>query len=220
MQIQLKTRDDHSLDAYITGPDDAPYGLVVIQEIFGVNSHMRHVADTFAAQGYRVICPAIFDRVQPSTELGYETADIRRGLALRNQIPEEKTLLDLEAAANALQTQSAIGIVGYCWGGTLAWLAAGSSQKFAAASCWYGGGIAKAKNKTPKVPVQLHFGLKDKSIPPADIAAIQSAHPAAEIHTYADADHGFGCEQRGSFNAASFELAQDRTLSFFKQHLG
>lgn len=219
MFIQLTSQDHHTFAAYVTGPENAQHGLVVVQEIFGVNSHMRHVADYFASQGYRVICPALFDRVEPNVELGYEAADIQTGLALRNKIPLAQTLLDLDAAAQALPTQSSVGIVGYCWGGTLAWMAASRSHQFTAASCWYGGGIAKAKDELPGIPVQMHFGLLDQSIPSHDITAIQEAQPGVEIHTYPQADHGFGCEQRSSFNAQAWALANERTLQFFTQHL-
>lgn len=219
MYIQLTSNDNHTLNAYVTGPENAQYGLVVAQEIFGVNSHIRQVADYFASQGYRVICPALFDRAQADVELGYATADIQTGLALRDQIPIAKTLLDLDAAAQALQAQSSIGIVGYCWGGTLAWLAASRSNAFTAASCWYGGSIVKTKDEIPSIPVQMHFGSLDAAIPPHDVAAIQDAQPSVEIHNYPGADHGFGCNQRSSFNEQAWTLANERTLQFFAQHL-
>lgn len=219
MYIQLTARDQHKLKAYVTGPENAQYGLVIAQEIFGINSHIRDVADFFASQGYRVICPALFDRAQTDVELGYTATDIQTGLALRDQIPTAKTLLDLDAAAQVLQAQSAVGIVGYCWGGTLAWMAANHSSAFTAASCWYGGSIVKTKDDIPSIPVQMHFGLLDQSIPPNDVAAIQEAQPSVEIHTYPEADHGFGCNQRGSFNEPAWALANERTLHFFAQHL-
>lgn len=218
MHIELTAADQHILNAYAVGPQDARHGLVVVQEIFGVNSHMRHVADTFAQQGYRVICPAIFDRAERNVELGYEPHDIQRGLALRNKIAATDTLLDLEAAAAALGKRTGTGIVGYCWGGTLSWLAATCSTRFTAASCWYGGGIAKAKDETPKIPVQMHFGLHDKSISVADIDAIRSAQAQVDIYTY-DAEHGFGCEQRASYQPQACKLALERTLEFFKKNL-
>lgn len=219
MNIQLETHDKHILNAYIAGPEDAPRSIVVIQEIFGVNHHMRHVTDQFAAQGYRAICPALFDRVEPGVELGYDQAGIQQGLALRNKISAEQTLMDIEAAAQAVSATGLPVVVGYCWGGTIAWMAACESPLFAAASCWYGGGIAKAKDDTPTIPVQMHFGMHDTSIPVADIEAIRSAQPNVEIYTYADAGHGFGCEERASFHTESATLAQDRTLAFFSKHL-
>ncbi|MBP6019080.1 MAG: dienelactone hydrolase family protein [Burkholderiaceae bacterium] len=219
MHIEITAADQHTLNAYVVGPEDAQHGLVVVQEIFGVNSHMRHVADTFAQQGYRVICPAIFDRAERDVELGYQSDDVQRGLALRDKIAVADTLLDLEAAAAALGKRTGTGIVGYCWGGTLSWLAATRSNRFTAASCWYGGGIAKVKDETPQIPVQMHFGLHDQSIPVGDIDAIRSAQPQVDIHTY-QADHGFGCEQRASFQPEASKLALERTLEFFKINLG
>lgn len=216
MQIQLTTHDQHTLNAYIAGPEDATHSIVVLQEIFGVNAHMRHVTDQFAALGYRAICPALFDRVEANVELSYDSAGIQRGLALRNQITEEQALMDIEAAAQAVSSEHLPGIVGYCWGGTLTWLAASRSPLFAAASCWYGGGIAKALNEEPHIPVQMHFGLHDTSIPAHDIEAIRAAQPGVDIYTYADAGHGFGCDERSSFHADSTALAQERTLSFFE----
>lgn len=219
MHIQLHTHDQHTLSAYIAGPEDAPHSIVVLQEIFGVNAHMRYMTDQFAALGYRAICPALFDRVEAGVELGYDQSGIQRGLALRNKINGEQTLMDIEAAAQAVSVENLPGIVGYCWGGTLAWLAASRSPLFAAASCWYGGGIAKALDEEPHIPVQMHFGLHDTSIPIHDIEAIRAAQPGVDIYTYADAGHGFGCEERSSFHADSAALAQERTLAFFKSAL-
>lgn len=217
MQIQLHTHDQHTLNAYVAGPEDAQRSIVVIQEIFGVNDHMRHVTDQFAAQGYRAICPALFDRLESGVELDYDSAGVQRGMALRNRITDEQALMDIEAAALSVAVSSDVlpVIVGYCWGGTLAWLAASRSPLFTAASCWYGGGIAKTKDEEPHIPVQMHFGLHDKSIPAHDIEAIHAAQPGVAIYTYADAGHGFGCDQRSSFHADSAALAQERTLAFF-----
>jgi carboxymethylenebutenolidase len=150
--------------------------------------------------------------------LRYVGDGIQRGLALRAQIPEQDTIADIEAAAAALGRER-VGIVGYCWGGTLAWLGAARTQQFAAAVGWYGGGIADARQESLNCPVQLHFGVLDQSIPMADVAAIARVHPEVEIFTYADAGHGFGCEARESYVVDAAELAQDRTLVFFRRHL-
>lgn len=219
MQITLEARDGHKFGAYVAGPEDATRSLVVIQEIFGVNQHMRAVADRFAQQGYRVVCPALFDRAERDVELGYTPEDAQKGLALRAAISEEGTLLDIQAAAAWLANNGKCGIVGYCWGGTLAWLASARLDEFSAASCWYGGGIAKIKNEKHKVPVQMHFGSLDKSIPPADIDAIRAAQPSVDIYVYDGADHGFGCDERAAYNEASASLAQQRTLEFFAKNL-
>ncbi len=216
--IQLTAADGHSLSAYQAGPSTAAKGLVVVQEIFGVNHHMRNVCDRFAAQGYAVIAPALFDRVAPGHELGYTADDVARGRGLRAGVPDAGAMADIEAAAKALSGRS-LGIVGYCWGGTLAWWGATRSTKFKAACGWYGGGIAGTRTETPSCPVQLHFGEKDGGIPLSDVDLIRSAQPAVEIFVYEGAQHGFGCDERGSFSAPDAKLAQERTLAFFGKHL-
>ena len=216
--ISLTAADGHRLGAWRTGPQNADHALVVVQEIFGVNRHIRHVCETFAAQGYAVIAPALFDRVGPGIELGYEAADVAQGRELRGKIPDGLTLLDVLAAAAALPRGVKRGIVGYCWGGTVSWHAATRTSAFSAACGWYGGGIAAAKDETPRCPVQLHFGEQDASIPMTDVAAIRAAQPEVEIHAYGGG-HGFGCDERGSYVKADYELAQLRTLEFFAKHL-
>jgi len=219
MQITLTAADGHSLAAYRAGPADARAGLVIVQEIFGVNRHMRRVADSFAAAGYAVICPALFDRTERGVELGYTAEDVTRGRTLRGTIDEHLTLLDILAAASALPAGLPRGIVGYCWGGTVAWHGATRSSAFKAAIGWYGGGIAAAKDEAPRCPVQLHFGEADGSIPLSDVTAIQAARPEVGVFVYPGAGHGFGCEERGSHVAADAEVAQRRTLEFLAQHL-
>ncbi len=216
--ISLTAADGHRLGAWRTGPQNADRALVVVQEIFGVNRHIRHVCETFAAQGYAVIAPALFDRVGPGIELGYEAADVAQGRELRGKIPDGLTLLDVLAAAAALPRGVKRGIVGYCWGGTVSWHAATRTSAFSAACGWYGGGIAAAKDEAPRCPVQLHFGETDASIPMTDVAAIRAAQPEVEIHAYGGG-HGFGCDERGSYVKADYELAQLRTLEFFAKHL-
>jgi carboxymethylenebutenolidase len=216
--VTLTAADGHRLNAWRAGPEAATRGLVVVQEIFGVNSHMRTVCERFAAQGYAVVAPALFDRVQPGVELGYAQEDMVRGRALRAEVPESGTLADIDAAAAALAGRT-LGIVGYCWGGTVAWWGATRATHFRAACCWYGGGIAATRTETPHCPVQMHFGEKDASIPMTDVEAIRAAQPAAEIFVYAGAGHGFGCDDRGSFSKPDADLAQSRTLAFFAKHL-
>lgn len=219
MYMTLRAQDGHVFDAYVAGEETACAGIVVIQEIFGVNSHIRDVADFFAAQGYRVIAPALFDRVQAKVELGYTQKDVQKGLELRSEIGQEQVLQDIAAAVQALDKQSSVGVVGYCWGGTLAWLAACKIPGVKAASCWYGGGLAQAAHEQTTVPVQMHFGEQDKSIPASDIELIRKAQPGVEMFVYAGVDHGFGCDQRGSYDKAATELARLRTISFFAKHL-
>ncbi|MBW6398222.1 dienelactone hydrolase family protein [Roseomonas sp. HJA6] len=216
--ISLTAADGHRLTAYRAGPQNADRALVVVQEIFGVNHHMRNVCERFAAEGYAVIAPALFDRVAPGIELGYQAADVAQGRELRGKIEDGLTLLDVLAAAAALPAGVKRGIVGYCWGGTVTWHAATRSSAFSAASGWYGGGIIAAKDEAPRCPVQLHFGETDASIPMTDVEAIKAAQPGAEIHVYGGG-HGFGCDERGSYVQADYELAQKRTLEFFAKTL-
>jgi carboxymethylenebutenolidase len=220
MSIELTAADGHRLAAYRAGPADATRALVVVQEIFGVNRHMRHVCDAFAAEGYQVIAPALFDRVERNVELGYAPADVARGRDLRARVPAEGTMADIEAAAAALAGGAARGIVGYCWGGSVAWWGATRSTSFKAACGWYGGGIAATRDEVPNCPVQLHFGEVDASIPLADVESIRAAQPGIEIFVYQGAGHGFGCEERGSYRPADADVAQARTLAFFAKHLG
>jgi len=220
MWIELTAADGHRLKAWKDGPAEAKRALVVVQEIFGVNSHMRNVCARFAAEGYAVIAPALFDRVERDVELGYTGPDVARGRELRAKVPAEGTMADIEAAAAALPAGAKRGIVGYCWGGTVAWWGATRSKSFAAANCWYGGGIAATKDEVANCPVEMHFGEKDASIPLTDVEAIRAAQPKAEIFVYPGAQHGFGCDDRASFSAPDAALAWERTLAFFGKQLG
>jgi len=216
--ITLTAQDGHMLSAWQTGPDNARAGMVVIQEIFGVNNHMRNMCEKFAQQGYAVMAPALFDRTQRGVELGYNQDDVKEGVALRGRLDNHQVMLDVEAAANALGSRR-LGIVGYCFGGTVAWWGATRSEKFSAASGWYGGGIAATRTEIPRCPVQLHFGEKDTGIPLADVEAIRAAQPGVEVFVYPGAQHGFGCDERGSFSAPDAALAHERTFAFFGRHL-
>jgi carboxymethylenebutenolidase len=220
MKIELTAGDGHRFSAWRAGPADATKALVVVQEIFGVNRHMRHVCEGFANQGFAVISPALFDRAERDAELGYAQQDVQRGLALRSKITEEQVMLDIEAAAAALPAGAARGIVGYCWGGTIAWWAATRSHSFKAAVGYYGGGIAASRDAKPHCPVQLHFGAEDHGIPLTDVEAVRAAQPGIEVHVYAGAGHGFSCEERPSYSPADAILAEQRSLAFFAKHLG
>ncbi len=219
MQIELTAADGHTFKAYAVGPKDARRGLVVVQEIFGVNKHMRRICDDFAKEGYAVVCPALFDRTERDVELGYEAADVARGRDLRGTIDAGKTVLDILAAAAALPASCKRGIIGYCWGGTVAWHGATRTSAFEAACGWYGGGIVAAKDEETRCPVQLHFGETDASIPMSDVDAIRAAQPKVEIFVYKGAGHGFGCEDRGSYKPDDAALADKRSLAFFAKHL-
>ena len=212
--ISVTAADGHQFSAYRAGPEQAGRGLVVVQEIFGVNHHMRSVCDRFAQAGYAVIAPALFDRAQRGVELGYTQDDVAAGLALRAKVAEADVMHDVEAAGKMLGGVP-LGIVGYCWGGTVAWWGATRSRAFKAAVGWYGGGIAATRTETPHCPVQLHFGEIDTGIPLTDVEAIRAAQPGVEVFVYAGAGHGFGCDERGSFDAPTRDQAQARTLAFF-----
>jgi carboxymethylenebutenolidase len=217
--IQLTAADGHSFSAYVAGPADAKAGIVVVQEIFGVNHHMRDMADRFAALGYAVVAPALFDRTERNVELGYTADDVAKGRDYRMKLSDAQVMADIEAAAAHLSGKK-LGIVGYCFGGTVSWWGSTRSTSFAAASCWYGGGIAGTRDERPNCAVQMHFGEKDASIPMTDVDAIRAAQPSVESHVYMGAQHGFGCDERGSFSAPDYELAQSRTVEFFAKHLG
>ncbi len=216
--MRLTAADGHKFQAFEAGNVNAPRGLLVVQEIFGVNPHIREVAERLAGYGYRVLAPALFDRVEPGMELDYSEAGIKAGLEARAKIPEDKTLLDLGATAAAFSGKP-VGIIGYCWGGTLAWAGATQTKHFKAASCWYGAGIATAKAAKPNCPVQMHFGTEDHSIPLSDVDAIKAAQPGVEVFVYEGAQHGFGCAARPSYSAKDWELAELRSLAFFAEHL-
>ncbi|MFC0409571.1 dienelactone hydrolase family protein [Roseomonas elaeocarpi] len=214
MQIELEASDGHRFGAYRVGPADATRGLVVVQEIFGVNPHMRRVCDHYAAMGFAVVCPALFDRAERGVELGYGAQDRQRGMALRAKVPDAGAMADIAAAAAALPTGARRGIVGYCWGGTIAWWGATRLHDFAAAVGYYGGGIAATRNEVPNCPVQLHFGEKDGGIPLSDVELIRAAQPEAEIYVYDGAGHGFACEDRDSYDPPSTSVAEHRTRLF------
>ena len=206
--LTLTAEDGHAFAAYSAGSNDvsAP-GLVVIQEIFGVNPHIRAVCDGFAAKGFRVVAPALFDRVQPGTELEYGEKGFKVGVGLRQLIPIEYSMMDI--AACALHLGPAVAVVGYCWGGTLAWVAA-QRLDIRAAVGYYGGGITGHLDADLDCPAMLHFGGDDTAITPGDILTIQKAYPQAKIHSYAGAGHGFNREPDAEYTA----LALERTLDF------
>jgi carboxymethylenebutenolidase len=218
--IELSASDGFRLAAYRADPQGTPRGgLVVVQEIFGVNSHIRSVCDGYAADGYRAIAPALFDREEKGVELGYTAADIARGREHKAKASADAALLDVDAARAAVASAGRVGIVGYCWGGFITWLAACRLRGFGGAISYYGGGILEAGGEKPKCPVIAHFGERDSVIPVAGVRAFAAAHPDVDVHVYA-ADHGFNCDQRGSYDAAAATLARQRSLDFLREHIG
>ncbi len=217
----LMARDGHEFNAWLAAPPQgkgAARGAVVIaQEIFGVNRHIRHVTEEYAAAGYVAIAPCLFDRIRRGIELGYSEKEVQEGRGYRLQIPKEKTLLDLTASINVMKHAGRVAVVGYCWGGTLAYLAACELQISCAVS-YYGGQIKEHLNCSPRRPGMYHFGEKDPHIPISDVEQIRVADPNGIFHLY-PADHGFNCEDRGSYDAASARLAGERSLAFLREKL-
>ena len=218
--IELTASDGHKLAAYRADPAGKPRGaIVVIQEIFGVNSHIKQVADGYAADGYVAIAPALFDRVQKNVDLGYTPPDIAQGREIRGKVANDAALRDTEAAIKVASSAGKVGIVGYCWGGLVTWLAANKLAGLSAAVPYYGGGILDNTDAAPKVPLMGHFGDKDQHIPVDGVRKLAQKYPQHPIFIYA-ADHGFNCDHRGSYNAAAAKQARERTLEFFRQHVG
>ena len=224
--IQLKSADGTVVPTYVARPAVTPKGaVVVVQEIFGVNSHIRQVADGYAAEGYVAVAPAAFHRVKPGVELGYTDADMGEGFGYKTAVealPAPGVMQDIQAASDhaAQVSGGKVGIVGYCWGGLLTWRSACTLKGLSAAAPYYGGGVTTEAEtaRQPQVPVMAHFAEEDTWIPMDTVASFQKAHPEVTVHTYA-AHHGFNCDQRGSWHAPSAQLARQRTLAFFKAHL-
>lgn len=218
--IELIASDGFRLSAYRAEPEGDPRGgVVVAQEIFGVNSHIKSVCDGFAKDGYVVIAPALFDRYERNVDIGYTADDIARGRALKAKATTDAALQDIAAARDALSDAGQVGVVGYCWGGFIAWMSACRLSGFACSVAYYGGGMLEAIAETPKCPVMAHFGERDSMIPVDGVKRFAAAHPDVELFIYA-ADHGFNCDQRGSYDAAAAALARERTLQHFRRHLG
>jgi carboxymethylenebutenolidase len=217
--IELTASDGHQLSAYLSMPSGPSRGgIVVVQEIFGVNRHVRSVTDRFAGDGYAALAPALFDRVERDVDVGYDEAGFAKGRAVRQGVSYDQAMRDTAAAAAHLQRVGKVGVVGYCWGGNIAWLAA-CRLPVAAAVGYYGGDIANLLNETPKAPLMLHFGERDQWIPSEAVARIRSAAPSMPVYTY-PAGHGFNCEEREDYDAASAAQAHERTLAHFAHHLG
>jgi carboxymethylenebutenolidase len=220
VMVQLKASDGHELDAYVARPAGEPVaGLVVVQEIFGVNRHIRSVADGWAKEGFLVVAPALFDRIERGVELEYSGADMEKARSFIPKLNMEASLKDVASALQYVRAETGkkSGVVGYCFGGSLAWLAA-TRLKTDAAVGYYGGAIAKFLDERPECPVMLHFGKLDKHIPQTDVDKIAEAHREVEVFRY-EADHGFNCDARASYNEASAKVARERSLEFLKKYL-
>jgi carboxymethylenebutenolidase len=223
--IKLKAEDGHELSSYVARPEgDAIGALVLIQEIFGVNAHIRRVADGYARDGFLVVAPALFDRIEPGVELTYEGEDLQRAYALYQKLNPKTALLDVAAAYGwAEGSKKGIGVIGYCYGGFMSWLSAtrGETLKMQPACCvgYYPGGIGQVAEENPSCPVMLHFGADDSHIGQDQIEAVRSAHPDVKKYVYEGAGHGFNCDARSSYDAQSATVARERSLEFLKSHI-
>jgi len=219
--IELVATDGQRFGAWLAEPPGAARGaVVVIQEIFGVNRHIRSVAEGYAADGYRALAPALFDRVQRGYETGYSAPEIEAGRALMQKLDWSQTMLDVGAAIAEAAKAGRVGIVGYCFGGTVAWVAAARLAGLACAVAYYGGGIPDFIGEKPRCPTMCHFGELDQSPSLEQARAIARAHPEILAHFYPGAGHGFNCDLRPSWNAEAAKLARARTLEFFRRHVG
>jgi carboxymethylenebutenolidase len=216
--ITLNASDGHTFAAYCADPPgDAPAtaGLVVVQEIFGVNAHIREVCDGFAAHGFRAVAPALFDRIERDVDLDYDEAGTAKGREIRTALGWDAPLRDIDAARNLAASAGRVGIVGYCWGGSLAWLASCRLAGFFAAACYYGAQIVQFAEENPRCPAVLHFGALDPLIPPDDVDRIRVAHPDLTILVHQNAGHGFNCDRRADHRPDVAAAARERTLKLF-----
>ena len=218
--IKLTASDNFQLGGYRADPVTAPKAaVVVIQEIFGVNHHIRAVCDRFAGNGYVAIAPAIFDRIEPNFQSGYSPEEVAVARKFVANPDWAAMLRDSQAAIDAAKDVGPVGIIGFCLGGSVAYAAATKLSGLSAAIGYYGGAIVRFADDAPKVPTQLHFGEKDAGIPLGDVDIIRAKRPDLEIHVYPGAQHGFNCDERASYDPASSGIAKQRSLDFFARHL-
>jgi carboxymethylenebutenolidase len=223
--IQLTAKDGHNLNGYVARPKGEAIGaIVVIQEIFGVNAHIRSIADRLAGEGFLAVAPALFDRIERGVELTYEGDDMKRAYELMQKLKPETALQDIAAAYELAEgAGKGVGVVGFCYGGLMTWLTAtrGETLKMQPACCvgYYPGGIGNFATEEPSCPVMLHFGGADTHIGKEQIEAVRTAHPEVEIFVYEGAQHGFHCDARASYDPKSAAVAWPRTIEFLKTHL-
>ena len=217
--IRATASDGHEFDIYLAQSQGTPRGgIVLVQEIFGVNKHIKSVAEKFSSNGYLVGAPSLFDRVKPDIQLGYSTEDVIRGKELKENLGNESPLIDIAATLSILRSAGNVAIVGYCWGGMLAWLSACQVDGFNAAVSYYGGGVGQLTAMQPNCPCIFHFGEQDHSIPITEINSLKQAHPNCPIYIY-PAGHGFNCEQRDSFHLTSSKIAFERTIQHIDKYI-
>ena len=218
--IKLTAADDFQLGGYRADPATAPRAAaVVIQEIFGVNHHIRAVCDRLASEGYVAIAPAIFDRLERNFQSGYSPDEVTVARKFVANPDWAAMLRDTQAAIDAVKNVGPVGIIGFCLGGSIAYAAATKLSGLSAAIGYYGGAIVRFADDRPRVPTQLHFGGNDAGIPPGDVETIRAKRPEVEIYIYPGAQHGFHCDERASYDKASADIAWPRSLAFFARHL-
>ncbi len=219
--VVLTAKDGFKLDAYRADPVGTPRGaIVVIQEIFGVNHHIKSVTDRYAQLGYVAIAPALFDRVEKGFEAGYAGDDMDKARANAGKGNLDLRLMDTQAAIDSVKSAGKVAVLGFCMGGSIAFL---STTRLSGVACgvgYYGGQIPQFHTEKPKAPIMLHFGEKDQSIPLAEVEKIKAAQVGAPIFIYAGAGHGFHCDERGSFNPEAAQVAACRSQEFLAKHVG
>ena len=219
-QFNLTASDAHSLGAYRADPAGKPKGgMIVVQEIFGVNHHIRALCDRLAAEGYVAVAPAVFDRFVRNFESGYTPDEIAHARSYLGNLNWDNMMKDLDAALGDIRSAGPCGVIGFCMGGTAAFLAACRLNGLKAAVAYYCGQIAKFADEKPKCPVQMHFGEKDAGIPLSDVEIIKQKQPQAEVYVYPEAQHGFHCDERASFQQEASTQAWQRTLEFLAKHM-
>ena len=218
--IELTAADGNTLSAYRADPSDTPKGaVVVLQEVFGIDPHIKKVTENFAAQGYVAIAPALFDRVKKNVELGYDEAGLAVGLDLKNQVETTGAIADIQAAVDAVKDTGKVAIVGYCWGGYLAYLAANEVGGLSCAIGYYGGGITDVSQEKRKIPTLLHFSEEDPLIPFEEVIQFRAFRPDVSAFSYPGAGHGFNCAERSSYNEEAATKALERTLFWISQYV-
>ena len=219
-QFNLTASDAHSLGAYRADPAGKPKGgMIVVQEIFGVNHHIRAVCDRLAGEGYVAVAPAVFDRFVRNFESGYSPDEIAHARSYLGNLNWDNMMKDLDAALGDIRSAGPCGVIGFCMGGTAAFLAACRLNGLKASVAYYGGQIVKFADEKPRCPVQMHFGEKDAGIPLSDVEIVKQKQPQAEVYVYPDAQHGFHCDERASFQKEASTQAWQRSMEFLAKHM-
>ena len=216
--IEITAKDNHRFSAYISQPSGKPKaGIVIIQEIFGVNIHIKEVTDLYASKGYLCIAPSLFDRIEKNISLNYDESGVTKGRNLK-ELCDKNALKDIEASISVVSSAGKVAVIGYCWGGSLSWRIGCEASNLSASICYYGGDIPKLKDLEPKCKVLTHFGELDKGIPINDVKIFEETQPDVLTYTY-PADHGFNCDHRSQYNKTCANIALERTLKFLEQNL-